>query len=65
MTNRFSHYDGDDWIALLVKNRLIDFDGEAVPNAYAAVGRSPYAEVSYRDVDDPKEDEFDWLKRDS
>jgi hypothetical protein len=56
-TNRFSHYDGDAWIELLVKNRLIDFDGVAVPNAYAAIGRSAYAEVSYRDPDEPKEDE--------
>lgn len=59
-TNRFSHYDGDAWIALLVKNRLIDFDGVAVPEAYAAIGRTANAEVSYRDVDDPLEDENDW-----
>lgn len=55
MTNRISRYDGDAWIALLVKNRLIDFDGEAVPNAYAAIGRSAHADVAYRDVDEPKE----------
>lgn len=56
MTNRISRYDGDAWIALLMKNRLIEFDGVAVPNAYAAIGRSANADVSYRDVDDPKEE---------
>lgn len=59
MTNRISRYDGDEWIALLVKNRLIDFDGVAVPNAYAAIGRSAYADVAYRDVDDPMEEPSD------
>lgn len=56
MTNRITKYDGDEWIALLVKNRLIDFDGEAVPNAYAAIGRSGYGYVYYRDPDEPMED---------